>query len=45
MIDALAASPLEMLRTARMTCEAERRTKCLAASNPRPVLEPVTMIV
>lgn len=40
-----AASPLAMDRTARITFAAPRRAKCRAASRPRPMLEPVTMMV
>lgn len=44
-MDCRASSPAERLRTARMTFAAPRRVKCLAASRPRPTLEPVIMIV
>lgn len=44
-IDALAASPFSSDLTARMTTSASSRTKCLAASNPKPVLDPVIMMV
>lgn len=33
------------MRTARITRDGERDTKCFAASKPRPVFEPVTMKV
>lgn len=42
---ALAARLLESVRTGSMRCKHPRRTKCLAASRPRPVLEPVTIMV
>lgn len=41
----LAASPLEVDRTAMMTRAAPSRTKCFAASRPMPVLLPETMNV
>ena len=44
-MEAFAVSPLERVRTAIMTSWALRRTKCFAASKPRPVFEPVTMMV
>lgn len=40
-----ASSPLETLRTPRMTFEAPSRTMWFAASRPRPVFEPVMMTV
>ena len=42
---ALADSPLDVVRTARMMRAALRREMCRAASSPRPVLAPVIMIV
>lgn len=45
MIDAIAASPLERLRQARITRVAFRRTMCRAASRPRPVFAPVMITV
>ena len=44
MLDA-AVRPLDSVRTARIIFEASRRTRCFAASKPRPVLEPVIIIV
>lgn len=44
-MSSFASSPLEKERQARMTLEALRRTKCLEASRPRPMFEPVTMMV
>ena len=44
-MDLAAASPLARSRTARMTLAACRRVKWRAASRPRPMLEPVTMMV
>lgn len=44
-MEAAAASPFVVLRTARMTREALRRTRWRAASRPMPVLEPVTITV
>lgn len=44
-MSAFAASPLVVLRTARMVRAALRRVKCRAASRPMPVLAPVTMMV
>ena len=44
-IEALASLPFFMDLTARITRAASSRTKCRAASSPRPVLEPVTMMV
>lgn len=44
-MDLFAASPLAWFRTARMTRVALRLERCRAASSPRPVFEPVTMIV
>ena len=40
-----ADSPFDSDRQPKMTLAASRRTKCRAASRPRPVLEPVIMIV
>lgn len=42
---AFAAKPLERSRTARINLDASRRTQCFAAPKPRPVLEPVIIIV
>ena len=44
-MSALAASPRSVLRQARMTRAARRRTKWRAASRPRPLFAPVTMTV
>lgn len=46
-MDALISSPFftTVYLTARITRTASSRTKCRAASSPRPVLEPVTMMV
>jgi hypothetical protein len=44
-MDCFAASPLAWFRTARIRRAALRRERCRAASSPRPVFEPVTMIV
>lgn len=44
-MDFFAAWPLAWFRTARMMRFALRRERWRAASSPRPVFEPVTMIV
>ena len=44
-MDCFAFSPAGMLRTARMTFAASRRTKWRAASRPSPTLDPVTITV
>jgi len=44
-MSALAASPRSVLRQARITRAAPRRTKWRAASSPSPPLAPVTMMV
>lgn len=44
-IDFLASSPLDCVRTARITFSALRRVKWRAASSPSPAFEPVTTIV
>ena len=44
-MDCFAASPLAWFRTARIMRAALKRERCRAASSPRPVFEPVIMIV
>ena len=44
-IDRAASSPFAIDREARITFAALRRVKCRAASRPRPVFAPVTMMV